>query len=116
MVALRLVQVRSSSAGSRARYFQKLFTSGTLRVFLMSSNTARTSREALRGSMGLGMDASLTRCCSAAVAAGILSPALTDCRVLHVKASGAHHRRSDRSGARRLRGAGGPAHGLLPHE
>src|SRR4029078_13248258 len=52
MVSLTLSQVRLSSLGSFAKCFQKLFTSGTLRVFLMSSNTARTSRGALRASTG----------------------------------------------------------------
>ena len=46
MTSFTLSQVRLSSAGSRARYFQKLLTSGTLRVALMSSKTARTSGEA----------------------------------------------------------------------
>ena len=52
MISLMLSQVRLSVAGSRARYFQKLFTSGTLRVFLMSSNTARTCGEASAYSIG----------------------------------------------------------------
>jgi hypothetical protein len=38
-----LSQVRLSVTGSLARTFQKLLTSGTLRVALMSSNTARTA-------------------------------------------------------------------------
>src|SRR5262249_51798823 len=48
-----LAQVRWSSAGSCARYFQKLLTSSTCRVRLMSSNTARTSALALRYSIGV---------------------------------------------------------------
>src|SRR5690349_22869625 len=55
MISLRPFQVRFRRAGSRARYFQKLFTSGTLRDFLMSSNTARTSREAAAYSIGCGL-------------------------------------------------------------
>ena len=46
MTSFTLSQVRFSVTGSCARYFQKLFTSGTLRLFLMSSNTARTAGEA----------------------------------------------------------------------
>src|SRR5262245_40598329 len=55
MICLMLSQVRLSVTGSRARYFQKLFTSATLRVALMSSNTARTSGDAASYSMGWGM-------------------------------------------------------------
>src|SRR5579863_2289711 len=52
MISLTLSQVRLSVAGSCARYFQKLFTSSTRRVRLMSSNTARTLGEASRYSIG----------------------------------------------------------------
>src|SRR5208282_5042302 len=52
MISLMLSQVRLSVAGSCARYFQKLFTSSTCRVRLMSSNTARTSGAASRYSIG----------------------------------------------------------------
>ena len=55
MTSLTDSQVRLSVAGSFARYFQKLFTSSTWRVFLMSSNTARTSADASRYSIGLAM-------------------------------------------------------------
>src|SRR6516164_4768577 len=52
MTSLTLVQVRASSAGSCARYFQKLLTSSTCRVRLISSNTARTCGFASRYSIG----------------------------------------------------------------
>src|ERR1051326_6082065 len=52
MISLTLSQVRLSVGGSCARYFQKLLTSSTLRVRLMSSNTARTAALALRYSIG----------------------------------------------------------------
>src|SRR3954463_5521422 len=47
-----LSQVRRSVRGSWARYFQKLLTSGTPRVALMSSKTARTSGLASAYSIG----------------------------------------------------------------
>src|SRR6188508_2664750 len=47
-----LSQVRFSVAGWCARCFQKLLTSGTLRLVLISSNTARTSGDASRYSIG----------------------------------------------------------------
>src|SRR5262249_60895383 len=52
MISFMLSQVRLSVTGSRARYFQKLFTSGTLRVFFMSSYTARTCGDASLYSIG----------------------------------------------------------------
>src|SRR6267143_6447077 len=55
ITSLTLSQVRLSSAGSFARYFQKLLTSSTLRVRLMSSNTARTCGLAEAAEMGWGM-------------------------------------------------------------
>src|ERR1700704_5499928 len=57
MISFTLSQVRASVAGSLARYFQKLLTSSSLRVALMSSNTARTCGEAEAVSMGWGMGA-----------------------------------------------------------
>src|SRR5262245_65863602 len=54
ITSFTLSHVRSSVAGSCARYFQKLFTSGTLRVFLMSSKTARTCADASAYSIGGG--------------------------------------------------------------
>src|SRR5712691_1953780 len=54
ITSLTLCQVRLSNAGSFARYFQKLLTSSTLRVRLMSLNTARTCGAALAYSIGLG--------------------------------------------------------------
>src|SRR5258706_14352134 len=61
ITSLTLSQVRLSSAGSLARYFQKLLTSSTLRLRLMSSNTARTCGAASAYSIGFGrlMDVSL---------------------------------------------------------
>src|SRR5215469_11860705 len=53
MTSLTLAQVRASNAGSCARYFQKLLTSSTCRVRLMSSNTARTCGLASRYSIGV---------------------------------------------------------------
>src|SRR5579871_3452530 len=58
MTSLTLSQVRLSVTGSCARYFQKLLTSATCRVRLMSSNTARTSGAASRYSIGTGMSPS----------------------------------------------------------
>src|SRR5581483_3472689 len=58
ITSFTLSQVRLSVLGSRARYFQKLLTSGTLRVFLMSSKTARTCGEASAYSIGGGVDMS----------------------------------------------------------
>src|SRR5574339_400759 len=55
ITSFTLSQVRLSVFGSCARYFQKLFTSGTLRVFLMSSKTARTCGEASTYSTGGGV-------------------------------------------------------------
>src|SRR5712671_3735903 len=55
MISFTLSQVRASVAGSLARYFQKLLTSSSLRVALMSSNTARTCGEADAVEMGWGM-------------------------------------------------------------
>src|SRR5258708_11741767 len=54
ITSLTLSQVRLSSAGSLARYFQKLLTSSTLRLCLMSSNTARTCGDAPAYSIGFG--------------------------------------------------------------
>src|SRR5262249_10558633 len=54
ITSLTLSQVRLSSAGSFARYFQKLLTSSTLRLRLMSSNTACTCGTASAYSIGLG--------------------------------------------------------------
>src|SRR5262245_25880789 len=54
ITSLTLCQVRLSSAGSFARYFQKLLTSSTLRVRLMSLNTARTCGAAPAYSIGFG--------------------------------------------------------------
>src|SRR5579859_1450710 len=53
MTSFTLCQVRLSSAGSCARYFQKLLTSSTRRVRLISSNTARTCGLASRYSIGV---------------------------------------------------------------
>src|SRR5262249_25618316 len=82
MTALRLSQVRLSSAGSRAGYFQKLLTSGPLRDFLMSSNTARTFAGALAYSTGCGwlMRSSM----------GLATPTLVD---LDARARGGQRRR-----------------------
>src|SRR5260370_10534812 len=54
ITSLTLSQVRLSSVGSFARYFQKLLTSSTLRLSLISSNTARTRGVASAYSIGLG--------------------------------------------------------------
>src|SRR5262245_63661146 len=54
ITSFTLSHVRLSVLGSCARYFQKLFTSGTLRVFLMSSKTARPCGEASAYSIGGG--------------------------------------------------------------
>src|ERR1700688_2050378 len=53
MTSLTLCQVRASVGGSCARYFQKLLTSSTCRVRLISSKTARTCGEASRYSMAV---------------------------------------------------------------
>src|SRR5215470_11115771 len=54
ITSLTLSQVRLSSAGSFARYFQKLLTSSIFRLRLMSSKTARTCGGASAYSIGPG--------------------------------------------------------------
>src|SRR5258708_9664687 len=54
IASLTLSQVRLSSVGSFARYFQKLLTSSTLRLSLISANTARSCGAASAYSIGLG--------------------------------------------------------------
>src|SRR3989337_277822 len=66
MISLRLAHVRLSPAGAWAGNFPKLFTSGTLRVRLMSSNTARTSGDACAYSIGPGLLMTTSRFCAIA--------------------------------------------------
>src|SRR5262249_33829196 len=54
ITSLTLCQVRLSNAGSFAKYFQKLLTSSTLRVRLISLKTARTCGVASAYSIGFG--------------------------------------------------------------